>query len=39
MISLQNILNSEGQEFLDNLLNKQVIVNEKLNAEIGRAHV
>ena len=32
MISLQNILNSEGQEFLDNLLNKQVIVNEKLNA-------
>ncbi len=32
MISLQNILNSEGQEFLDNLLNKEVIVNEKLNA-------
>ena len=32
MISLQNILNSEGREFLDNLLNKQVIVNEKLNA-------
>ena len=32
MLSLQNILNSEGQEFLDNLLNKQVIVNEKLNA-------
>ena len=31
-MSLQNILNSEGQEFLDNLLNKQVIVNEKLNA-------
>lgn len=32
MVSLQNILNSEGQEFLDNLLNKEVIVNEKLNA-------
>lgn len=32
MLSLQNILSSEGQEFLDNLLNKQVIVNEKLNA-------
>ena len=32
MISLQNILNSEGQEFLDNLLNKEVVVNEKLNA-------
>ena len=32
MLSLQNILNSEGQEFLDNLLNKEVIVNEKLNA-------
>lgn len=32
MISLQNILNSEGQEFLDNLLNKQVVVTEKLNA-------
>lgn len=32
MISLQNILNSEGQEFLDNLLNKEVIVTEKLNA-------
>ena len=32
MISLQNILSSEGQEFLDNLLNKEVIVNEKLNA-------
>ena len=31
MISLQNILNSEGQEFLDNLLNKEVVVNEKLN--------
>lgn len=32
MISLQNILSTEGQEFLDNLLNKEVIVNEKLNA-------
>ena len=32
MNSLQNILNSEGQEFLDNLLNKEVIVTEKLNA-------
>ena len=32
MITLQNILNSEGQEFLDNLLNKEVVVNEKLNA-------
>lgn len=32
MITLQNILNSEGQEFLDNLLNKKVIVTEKLNA-------
>ena len=32
MLSLQNILSSEGQEFLDNLLNKEVIVNEKLNA-------
>jgi hypothetical protein len=32
MLSLQNILSSEGQEFLDNLFNKQVIVNEKLNA-------
>lgn len=32
MISLQNILNTEGQEFLDNLLNKEVVVNEKLNA-------
>lgn len=32
MISLQNILNSEGQEFLDNLLNKEVVVTEKLNA-------
>ena len=32
MVSLQNILNSEGQEFLDNLLNKEVVVNEKLNA-------
>lgn len=32
MLSLQNILNSEGQEFLDNLFNKEVIVNEKLNA-------
>ena len=32
MLSLQNILNAEGQEFLENLLNKEVIVNEKLNA-------
>lgn len=32
MVSLQNILNTEGQEFLDNLLNKEVVVNEKLNA-------
>jgi len=32
MISLQNILSSEGQEFLDNLLNKEVVVTEKLNA-------
>ena len=32
MLNLQNILNTEGQEFLDNLLNKEVIVNEKLNA-------
>jgi hypothetical protein len=32
MVSLQNILSSEGQEFLDNLLNKEVVVNEKLNA-------
>ena len=32
MITLQNILNSEGQEFLDNLLNKEVVVTEKLNA-------
>ena len=32
MITLQNILNSEGQEFLDNLFNKEVVVNEKLNA-------
>ncbi len=32
MVSLQNILNSEGQEFLDNLLNKEIVVNEKLNA-------
>lgn len=32
MISLQNILNTEGKEFLENLLNKEVIVTEKLNA-------
>ena len=32
MLSLQNILSNEGSEFLDNLLNKEVIVNEKLNA-------
>lgn len=32
MLSLQNILNTEGKEFLDNLLNKEVIVTEKLNA-------
>lgn len=32
MISLQNILGTKGQEFLDNLLNKEVIVSEKLNA-------
>lgn len=32
MLNLQNILNAEGQEFLDNLLNKEVVVNEKLNA-------
>ena len=32
MLSLQNILNTEGQEFIDNLFNKEVIVCEKLNA-------
>jgi hypothetical protein len=32
MLSLQNILNTEGSEFLENLLNKEVIVTEKLNA-------
>lgn len=32
MLSLQNILNTEGQEFVDNLLNKEVVVTEKLNA-------
>ena len=32
MLSLQNILNTEGREFLENLLNKEVIVTEKLNA-------
>ena len=32
MLSLQNILNTEGREFLDNILNKEVIVTEKLNA-------
>ena len=32
MLSLQNILNNEGKEFLENLLNKEVVVTEKLNA-------
>lgn len=32
MLSLQNILDTKGQEFLDNILNKEVIVTEKLNA-------
>ena len=32
MLSLQNILNTEGREFLDNILNKEVVVTEKLNA-------
>ena len=32
MLSLQNILNTKGQEFIDNLLNKEVVVTEKLNA-------
>lgn len=32
MLSLQNILNTEGQEFIDNLFNKEVVVTEKLNA-------
>lgn len=32
MLSLQNILNTEGQEFIDNLFNKEVIVVEKINA-------
>lgn len=32
MQSLQSILGTKGQEFLDNLLNKEVIVTEKLNA-------
>ena len=32
MLSLQNILNNEGIEFLENLLNKEVVVTEKLNA-------
>ena len=32
MLSLQNILNMEGREFLENLLNKEVVVTEKLNA-------
>ena len=32
MLSLQNILNTEGKEFLENLLNKEVVVIEKLNA-------
>ena len=32
MLSLQNILNTEGREFLENLLSKEVVVTEKLNA-------
>ena len=32
MLSLQNILNTEGQEFIDNLFNKEVVVIEKINA-------
>ena len=32
MLSLQNILNTEGREFLENHLNKEVVVTEKLNA-------
>ena len=32
MLSLQNILNTEGCEFIDNLFNKEVVVTEKLNA-------
>ena len=32
MLSLQNILNNEGREFLENLLNMEVVVTEKLNA-------
>ena len=32
MLSLQNILKNEGREFLENLLNKEVVVTEKLNA-------
>ena len=32
MLSLQNILNTEGREFLENILNKEVVVTEKLNA-------
>ena len=32
MLSLQNILNTEGREFLENLLKKEVVVTEKLNA-------
>ena len=32
MLTLQNILNTEGQEFINNLLNKEVVVIEKLNA-------
>lgn len=32
MLSLQNILNKEGCEFIDNLFNKEVVVTEKLNA-------
>ena len=32
MLSLQNIISTEGSEFLENLLNKEVVVTEKLNA-------
>ena len=32
MLSLQNISNTEGREFLENLFNKEVVVTEKLNA-------
>ena len=33
MLSLQNILNTEGREFLENLLNKEVVVTEKGSIE------